>query len=460
MDLKLNKNEIQCIDFTKHPQNLNQGSESWKILCTQVREASEQYGCFQVLYNKIPSHLSQHVFNQCKGLFDLPYETKLKNLNPKPYFGYLGKSDVLPFYEGFGIEDAPLVEAVQSFSHLMWPQGNPTFCETMHSISIELQELELIVIRMLCETYGVEKHYESLAESIQDLFRVMKYKVEGRVDSGIVLGAHTDKGTITILCQDEVQGLEVLSKENEWLQVAPLKGAFIVFIGETLKRMCICVSAFGHDIPSSPTLPRTPIFQKYRKNTSGVVIHIFIFGAFKSNEVHPLLDGALLNMRPDISRDGEYKEVVEEPEIGAVSASMWRRRIAPIVDFVVSLPTFGFHSSHTQLILGLLGLVLSFFGCQSMHALFGCYGRFPVKAWSNKRLHAAKHRVVLTGDRERYSYALFASPKEGVMVEVPEELVDKDHPLLYKPYNFMNFLYHFYTSDLNNENALEDYAGV
>ncbi|PIA65329.1 hypothetical protein AQUCO_00100657v1 [Aquilegia coerulea] len=316
MDSKVG-NQIPCIDFTKDPQNLEEDSDGWKELCNQVREACERYGSFQVIYNKIPSSLCQNVFSECKGLFDLPDETKQKNLNPKPYFGYLGKSDILPFYEGFGVEDAPIRNAVQNFMDKMWPEGNPNFCETLHSISTKLLDLELIVLKMLCDIYGLEKHHKSLAESFENLFRVMKYKLPPQSDAAVVLGTHTDKGSLTILSQDEVQGLEVLSKDCKWLQATPLKGAFIVFIGESLK------------------------------------------------------------------------------------------------------------------------------------------------AWSNGRLYAAKHRVILSGDKERYSFALFASPKEGEVVEVPKELVDKEHPLLYKPFNFMDFLYEFFNTDLrSNENPLEAYAGV
>ncbi|KAF5206768.1 2-oxoglutarate-dependent dioxygenase DAO [Thalictrum thalictroides] len=315
MELKV-KNQIPCIDFTNDPQNLEEGSEGWNDLCNQVREACEQYGSFQVLYNKIPSSLCQDVFNECKGLFDLPDETKQKNLSPKPYYGY-AKSDMLPFYEGFGVENPLLLDAVQDFMELMWAQGNPKFCETLHSVATKLHELELIVLKMLCQTYGVEKHFEAQAKRFENTFRLLKYKVPPQSDSVVVLGAHTDKGSITVLCQDGVEGLEVLSKEREWLQVAALKGAFVVFVGDSLK------------------------------------------------------------------------------------------------------------------------------------------------AWSNGRLYAAKHRVVLSGDKERFSYALFASPKEGVIIEVPEELVDQEHPLLYKPFNFMDFFNQFLATDLKfNENPLEAYTGV
>ncbi|PIA65327.1 hypothetical protein AQUCO_00100656v1 [Aquilegia coerulea] len=198
----------------------------------------------------------------------------------------------------------------------MWAEGNPKLCETLHSVATKLHELELIVLNILYQTYGVEKHYESQEKRFENTFRLL-YKVPPQSDSLVVLGAHTDKGSLTIQCLDEVQGLERLSKECKWLQVSDIRGAFVVFVGDSLK------------------------------------------------------------------------------------------------------------------------------------------------AWSNGRQYAAKHRVVLSGDKERFSYSLFASPKEGVIVEVPEELVDQEHPLLYKPFNFMDFFNQLCVTDLKyNENPLEAYTGV
>ncbi|MGD7340711.1 2-oxoglutarate and iron-dependent oxygenase domain-containing protein, partial [Ralstonia pseudosolanacearum] len=155
--------QIPCIDFTQGPHSLEQGSEGWKDLCNQVREACEQYGSFQVMYSKIPSKLCQDVFEECKPLFDLPQETKAKNTSSRPYFdGYLGNSDLDMYrnFEGFGIADSPMFEAVQAFADIMWPNGNPSFCEAVHSISKHFHELEMIVMKMLCDAYGVAKHFK------------------------------------------------------------------------------------------------------------------------------------------------------------------------------------------------------------------------------------------------------------------------------------------------------------
>ena len=49
-------------------------------------------------------------------------------------------------------------------------------------------------------------------------------------------GAHTDYGTLTILRQDAVGGLEVLDLGGRWLGVEPVPGAFVINIGDLMAR--------------------------------------------------------------------------------------------------------------------------------------------------------------------------------------------------------------------------------
>jgi len=82
-----------------------------------------------------------------------------------------------------------------------------------------------------------------------------------------------------------------------------------------------------------------------------------------------------------------------------------------------------------------------------------------LQAWSNGRLHAATHRVMMKEGRERYSFALFAVPKDEVKIEVPAELVEANiHPLRYRPFNYGDY-FKYYVSTLNH-NALDVFAGV
>ncbi|KAK2661089.1 hypothetical protein Ddye_007622 [Dipteronia dyeriana] len=292
------------------------GGEKWKVLCSQVREALENHGCFILFYDKISMTLREEMFNTMNDLFDLPEETKNKYVNPRPYRSYSGaKNPLLPLQESFGVDNEPGHDMAQAFTDLMWSEGNPTFSEIFKSMNSKMLQLDNIILRMVFESYGVGKLYNSFIQDSSNTFRFMKYKVPPNNEpSAMGLIAHTDKNTLTILCQNEVQGLEILDKDGNWVTLMIPNDAFIVIVGDGLK------------------------------------------------------------------------------------------------------------------------------------------------AWSNARIPAAKHRVVMSGNKERYSFGLFSMPKEGATIEVPLELVDNDHPLVYRPFKFSDFFYNFVNN--TRDDALEAFAGV
>ena len=49
-------------------------------------------------------------------------------------------------------------------------------------------------------------------------------------------GPHTDHGIVTILWQDSSGGLEVIGKDGEWMLVTPIRGSYVINIGELMKR--------------------------------------------------------------------------------------------------------------------------------------------------------------------------------------------------------------------------------
>ena len=49
-------------------------------------------------------------------------------------------------------------------------------------------------------------------------------------------GAHTDYGSITLLFQDEVGGLELLRADRTWQQAPPVRGAAVINTGDLMER--------------------------------------------------------------------------------------------------------------------------------------------------------------------------------------------------------------------------------
>ncbi|EOY26632.1 hypothetical protein QUC31_012130 [Theobroma cacao] len=85
----------------------------------------------------------------------------------------------------------------------------------------------------------------------------------------------------------------------------------------------------------------------------------------------------------------------------------------------------------------------------------------PLKAWLNGHMHSPFHRVMMKGNETRFSTGLFSIPKAGYTIKAPEELVDEQHPLLFKPFTYDEFLGFLYTeAGQTAECALTDYCGV
>ncbi|CAN1169170.1 Probable 2-oxoglutarate-dependent dioxygenase AOP1 [Linum perenne] len=305
--------------------NLAAATANWRELCDKVREACETHGCFCLKTDEIPGELRDRMVAALSQLFDLPEDTKKRHVHPKPYRSYLGKNDVVPYLESFGIDHSPQLDEARAFSDLMWPHGNPAFSEAVNEMSTKMLELNLLLMKMIFTSFGLDSQlYESYVADSASNLRLMKYKVpptislneeSGCESSGIGLLAHTDKNGLTILGQNDVQGLEIQTKDDgEWVQVVIPDGGFIAVVGDTLK------------------------------------------------------------------------------------------------------------------------------------------------AWSNGRLHAVRHRVVIRGEKERYSWGMFLMPKEVATIEVPKEFVDKEHSLLYPPFNYAEYLSYFVNK--LGDDALEIYAGV
>ncbi|KFK30901.1 hypothetical protein AALP_AA6G040900 [Arabis alpina] len=228
--------QVPVIDFSD--QTLKPGSSKWDQVKSDVRKALEDYGCFEASFDKVSMELKKSIFEAMQELFELPIETKQRNVSPKPfYYGYLNHN----LYQSLGIDDANVLEKVNEFAQQIWPDhGNKSISETIHKFSEQLSELDVMVRRMIMESFGIEKYIDEHLNSTNYLLRIMKYTSPLDADNNDVeeaklgLRSHTDKNIITILHQYQVGGLEVKTKDEKWIKVKPSHDSFIVMIGDSL----------------------------------------------------------------------------------------------------------------------------------------------------------------------------------------------------------------------------------
>ncbi|XVF26680.1 hypothetical protein REPUB_Repub14bG0038700 [Reevesia pubescens] len=290
---------LPVIDFSKH--DLKPGTPEWDLVKVQVRQALQEYGCFEAFFDKI-LELRKAIFGALEELFDLPLETKKLYVSDKLFRGYYGPK--VPLYESMIIDESNIAESIeQRLTNILWPQGNTSFSKTLLSFSELTSGLEKTIRRMVLESFGLEKYMDEHMDLTNYILRVMKY--EGPQTREPILGAraHSDQNMVTLLYQNEVNGLEIQTKGDEWINVKPSPDSFIVMIGESLS------------------------------------------------------------------------------------------------------------------------------------------------VWLNGRLWPPHHRVIMTTNKTRYCVGLFATPRGGYKVKAPEELVDEDNPMFFKPFDYEEFL-GFYSNEV------------
>ncbi|KAH7565136.1 hypothetical protein ACOSP7_020717 [Xanthoceras sorbifolium] len=227
------QSRIPVIDLSN--EELKPGTKTWVSTCKEIRHALEEFGCFEAIYSKVSMELHNQVFETTKELFDLPTETKMKNKSSKPYFHYLGQYSNLPLYESLGIDNPTTLDSTQSFTNLMWSSGNDRFCENALSYSDLVGKLDKWVIRMLFESYGVGRCYESYTESVHYLLRCVKYRAPDMNETTTGLTPHTDKTMISIIHQNHINGLQIKTRDSEWIEFEPsAPSSFVVMAGDAL----------------------------------------------------------------------------------------------------------------------------------------------------------------------------------------------------------------------------------
>uniref|UniRef100_K3Z7N3 2-oxoglutarate-dependent dioxygenase DAO n=1 Tax=Setaria italica TaxID=4555 RepID=K3Z7N3_SETIT len=213
------------------------GAGTWSAVRAQVMEALTTVGCFDAQYPALAPEQRAALFDGAvRPLFALPVDAKRRNYYgaDKPFHGYLGD---IPGYESLAIVDGTKLELVRDFAGLMWPDGgsNDGFCNAVHGAASRIFELEEAVRRMVMEGLGVAKYHDALRASTWHLFRMSEYQAPHAAEKTVRFGSHQDTNLLSIVCQHEVEGLEVQTRDGERVLVKPSPTSLVVMVGQALR---------------------------------------------------------------------------------------------------------------------------------------------------------------------------------------------------------------------------------
>ncbi|CAL5438939.1 unnamed protein product [Camellia sinensis] len=219
-----NFSALNCIDLSS-PDILNSVS--------LLKQACLDSGFFYVINHGISQEFMDEVFYQSKSFFDLPVSEKMKVLRNKKHRGDYKEG----YYIGIEVpENDPDIEKLL-YGPNVWPPS-------------EALEVAKAISRIIALALNLEVDFfdrqEMLGKPIATL-RLLHYEgsVSDPMKGSYGAGAHSDFGLITLLATDDVYGLQICkdkdAKPQKWEFVAPLKGAFIVNLGDMLERWSNCI---------------------------------------------------------------------------------------------------------------------------------------------------------------------------------------------------------------------------
>jgi isopenicillin N synthase-like dioxygenase len=96
------------------------------------------------------------------------------------------------------------------------------------------------LVQLLALAVGLEdEHYfDDSFQNPMAALRLLHYSTEVSIPQHGVYacGAHSDYGMITLLLTDDNPGLQIFTKQQEWIHVPPMPHAFVVNLGDMLER--------------------------------------------------------------------------------------------------------------------------------------------------------------------------------------------------------------------------------
>ncbi|CAH1434730.1 unnamed protein product [Lactuca virosa] len=205
-------------------------------ICEKIVKACEDWGIFQVVDHGVDARLLSEMTRLAREFFQLPAEEKLRfDMTGGKKGGFIVSSHL----QGETVRDWR--EIVTYFSYPIkardysrWPNKPEDWRLVTEEYSEVLMGLACKLLEILSEAMGLEK--EALTKACVDMDQkvvVNYYPKCPQPDLTLGLKRHTDPGTITLLLQDQVGGLQATHDGGKsWITVQPIEGAFVVNLGD------------------------------------------------------------------------------------------------------------------------------------------------------------------------------------------------------------------------------------
>ena len=248
MSIDSSSNVIPIIDFSafKSVSDVDDNKLSVEPVCKELYSALHTIGFAYIKNHGINHEIIENVFQVCNDFFQLPASVKQKyarsNFDNNHGWDALETETLDPsrpadFKEGyyvspqhakiwpddcvkdFGVNSMKLFEQCVNLAHRI-----------LISLAIGLQ---------LEDPYYFYRKHNILEYKTTTLMRIQYYPSLANVSlkpNQVRCGEHTDYDSLTLLFQDDVGGLEVLSRTGEYVKAKPIPGTVLINIADMMQR--------------------------------------------------------------------------------------------------------------------------------------------------------------------------------------------------------------------------------
>jgi isopenicillin N synthase-like dioxygenase len=243
----MRKRNIPVVDLSKFVEGNDTDRQAF---VDALGKAFHEIGFVSVVNHGISADLVDRFYKESKAFFALPRETKnkyeLKGMAGQRGFTSFGKehakqSEVADLKEFFqiGQEEEPLPGFASQTMDNVHIAETPDFTSTGVELYQAFQSSGGHLLRAIALFLNLDEHYyDRYIQGGNSILRSIHYPpITREPDSAIRAEQHEDINLITLLVGASAGGLQLLTMDEEWVDVVPEENEIVINVGDMLQRM-------------------------------------------------------------------------------------------------------------------------------------------------------------------------------------------------------------------------------
>ncbi|MEM9482630.1 MAG: 2-oxoglutarate and iron-dependent oxygenase domain-containing protein [Cyanobacteria bacterium P01_F01_bin.116] len=238
--------KIPIIDFARF---LTGNSAHRRQVAQEIFQACHKVGFLYLKNHGIPSAAIERAFLQSRIFFELPLIIKQQIAwsNEHSNRGYIGierecldETQAGDLKEAFNIGQEPssAADGFQSVTN-RWPAGRPLLRQTINELFEHCSAAAEQIFQAFAYALSMPADYFVRRHQTHDYtLRLLHYPPIAAIPKPGQLraGAHSDYGSLTLLFQDNVGGLEVQNADGDWLPAPTVPNTLLINTGDLMQR--------------------------------------------------------------------------------------------------------------------------------------------------------------------------------------------------------------------------------